>query len=246
MRYKCIVSYDGTLFDGYQIQKDKRTIQNEIQIALKKLYQTEIKITSSGRTDKGVHALGQVFSYSADKEIDCYKIKKALNTYLPKDISVVSVETINDDFHPRGNAKSKEYLYKLNIGTFNPIERNYVYQHGYNLDIKKLRKAAKLFEGTHNFKNFCTNDEEEKKTFVRTIEKIKVIQDGDIISLTFIGTGFLRYMVRMIIGTLIAYNDGKIDLDNIKFSLDERCPNRTIYKVPSEGLYLMKVTYPQR
>ncbi|MBE6124483.1 MAG: tRNA pseudouridine(38-40) synthase TruA [Erysipelotrichaceae bacterium] len=246
MRYKVIVSYDGTLFDGYQIQKDKRTIQNEIQIALAKLYQKEIKISSSGRTDKGVHAYGQVFSYETEKEIEPYKIKKALNTYLPKDVSIINVNKVDDSFHPRGSIKNKEYVYKINIGTFNPIERNYVYQHGYDLDVKKLKKAAKLFVGTHNFKNFCTNDEEEKKTYVRTVNKISISKKDDIIIISIVGTGFLRYMVRMIIGTMIAYNDGKVDLDNIKFSLDERCPNRTIYKVPSEGLYLMKVTYPQR
>ncbi len=242
MKYKVIVSYDGSDFDGYQIQKDKRTVQNEIQLALKKLYQQEIKISSSGRTDKGVHALGQVFSYDVDKEIKCYKIKKALNTYLPKDISIVNVEVASENFHARGSVKSKEYLYKINIGTFNPIERKYCYQYGYSLDVKKLKKAAKVFIGTHNFKNFCTNDE-ENKTFIRTINNIKIKQNKEIISITFSGNGFLRYMVRMIIGSMIAYNNGKVDLDNLRFSLDERCENRTIYKVPSEGLYLVGVTY---
>lgn len=242
MKYRVIVSYDGSDFDGYQIQKDKRTVQNEIQVALKKLYQKDVKISSSGRTDKGVHALGQVFSYDVDKEIDCYKIKKALNTYLPDDVSVVSVAAASDDFHARGSAKSKEYVYRINIGTFNPIERKYCYQYGYPLDVKKLKKAAKVFVGTHNFKNFCTNDE-EKKSFIRTINKIKITKDKEIISITFSGNGFLRYMVRMIIGSMIAYNNGKVDLDNLRFSLDERCENRTIYKVPSEGLYLISVTY---
>lgn len=242
MKYKVIVSYDGSDFDGYQIQKDKRTVQNEIQVALKKLYQKDIKISSSGRTDKGVHALGQVFSYDVDKEIDCYKIKKALNTYLPDDVSVVSVTTASDDFHARGSAKSKEYVYRINVGTFNPIERKYCYQYGYPLDISKLKKAAKVFIGTHNFKNFCTNDE-ENKSYIRTINKIKITKEKEIISISFSGNGFLRYMVRMIIGSMIAYNNGKVDLDNLKFSLDERCGNRTIYKVPPEGLYLVSVTY---
>lgn len=242
MKYKVIVSYDGSDFDGYQIQKDKRTVQNEIQVALKKLYQKDVKISSSGRTDKGVHALGQVFSYDVDKEIDCYKIKKALNTYLPDDVSVVNVATASDDFHARGSAKSKEYVYRINVGTFNPIERKYCYQYGYPLEVSKLKKAAKVFIGTHNFKNFCTNDE-ENKSYIRTINKIKITKEKEIISITFSGNGFLRYMVRMIMGSMIAYNNGKVDLDNLKFSLDERCENRTIYKVPSEGLYLVSVTY---
>ncbi len=243
MNYKVVVSYDGTAFEGYQVQKEKRTVQKEIEDALFKLYTHEVKIHSAGRTDKGVHALGQVFNYYEEKEIDLYKIKKAMNTFLPKDIAVVSVETVPDDFHARGSARSKEYLYKLNMGTFNPLERNYVYQHGYKLDVKKLKEASKVFLGTHDYKNFCTTEEDEKKTFVRTISKIEIKQDGDILTFRFIGTGFLRYMVRMIIGSLIAYAQGKVEIDHLKFSLSEECKHRTMYKVPSEGLYLVKVNY---
>lgn len=242
MRYKCVVSYDGSKFEGYQIQKELNTIQKNIQDTIKFIMLEDVHITSSGRTDKGVHAYGQVFHFDAKKEIPIHKLKMALNTYMNQSIHIESIEVVDTSFHARACAKSKVYEYVLNAGEYNPIEKDYVYQYGYPINIDKINEIKEVFIGTHYFKNFCTNNE-EFKTYTRTITSIDVKCEGNKYYFLIEGNGFLRYMIRMIIGTLIAYQRDILTREEIEFSLKEECKKRTCYKVPSEGLYLKEVKY---
>ena len=212
MRYLITVSYDGTLFAGYQKQPKQRTVQGEIEKALKEISGgKKIDIHASGRTDAGVHAINQKIHFDLDTKITIEKLAKGINSLLPEDIFVKKVEEVSDDFHARFSAIGKEYMYILNVGEYNPLERNYVYQHNKKLDVVEMERAMKYFEGTHNFKSFTKSDD-EKDDYVRTISQTNLIRDPkdlNKITLIFVGTGFLRYMVRNMVGLLIEVGEGK-------------------------------------
>lgn len=240
------VSYDGTLFCGYQKQPKVRTVQGEIEKALKEINNgKKVDIHASGRTDAKVHALNQKIHFDLDIKITPEKLGKGLNSLLPEDIYVKKVEEVTEDFHARFSAIGKEYIYILNMGEYNPLERNYVYQHNEKLDVVEMERAMKYLEGTHNFKSFTKTDE-EKDDYVRTISQTNLIRDTkDInkITLVFVGTGFLRYMVRNMVGTLIEVGKGKMKSEEIIDILkkeDRKVAGRT---ANPEGLYLKNVFY---
>lgn len=246
MRYLITIAYDGTLFSGYQKQPRERTVQGELEKALKEINGGK-KVTAhaSGRTDAKVHAMAQKVHFDLDTKITVDKLEKALNSLLPEDIYVKKAEEVNDDFHARFSAIGKEYIYILNMGEYNPLERNYVYQHNKKLDVVEMERAMKYLEGTHNFKSF-TKADEEKEDYVRTISQTNLIRDTkDVnkITLVFVGTGFLRYMVRNIVGTLIEVGEGKRrseDVIDILRKEDRKVAGKT---ANAEGLYLKNVFY---
>lgn len=213
MRYLMTFSYDGTNFSGYQKQPRERTIQSELEKALKEVNgNKKVEISASGRTDAKVHALNQKTHFDLDKEIEETKLAKALNSLLPDDIYIKKIDKVSDNFHARFSAVGKEYIYVINMGEYNPLERNYVYQYNKKLDVSEIARAMKYLEGTHNFKSFTKTDE-EKDDYVRTLSQTNLIRDTkDVnkITLVFVGTGFLRYMVRNIVGTLIEIGQGKM------------------------------------
>ena len=172
-RYKCTISYDGTLFSGYQVQPNKRTVQLEVEGALKKLHKgNEVKITASGRTDAGVHAKGQVIHYDSPLVITDEKWVKALQAVLPDDIVVIKVEKVDLTFHARYHPKGKEYRYFIRRSTVkDPFTRNYQFQYGYLLDVDKMREGALYLLGSHDFTSFCSAKTEVVDR-VRTITKI--------------------------------------------------------------------------
>ena len=246
MRYLITIAYDGTLFSGYQKQPRERTVQGELEKALKEINGGK-KVTAhaSGRTDAKVHAIAQKVHFDLDTKITVDKLEKALNSLLPEDIYVKKTEEVNDDFHARFSAIGKEYIYILNMGEYNPLERNYVYQHNKKLDVVEMERAMKYLEGTHNFKSF-TKADEEKEDYVRTISQTNLIRDTkDVnkITLVFVGTGFLRYMVRNIVGTLIEVGEGKRRSEEVIDILrkeDRKVAGKT---ANAEGLYLKNVFY---
>ena len=246
MRYLITIAYDGTLFSGYQKQPRERTVQGELEKALKEINGGK-KVTAhaSGRTDAKVHAMAQKVHFDLDTKITVDKLEKALNSLLPEDIYVKKAEEVNDDFHARFSAIGKEYIYILNMGEYNPLERNYVYQHNKKLDVVEMERAMKYLEGTHNFKSFTKTDE-EKEDYVRTISQTNLIRDTkDVnkITLVFVGTGFLRYMVRNIVGTLIEVGEGKRRSEEVIDILrkeDRKVAGKT---ANAEGLYLKNVFY---
>lgn len=246
MRYFMTFSYDGTKYSGYQKQPKVKTIQNEIEKKLKKVNNNKsVDIYASGRTDAHVHALNQKAHFELSIKISPDKLKKGMNSLLPEDIYIKNIVLVDDDFHARFDAIGKEYIYKINLGEYNPIERNYIYQYCKKLDIVSMERGLKYLEGTHNFKSFVKTDP-EIDDYVRTISQAYIIRDNkDInkITITFVGTGFLRYMVRNMVGILIEIGEGKRkpeEIINILKSENRQVAGKT---APSCGLYLRNVFY---
>lgn len=246
MKYLMTFSYDGTNFNGYQKQPKERTVQKVIEDALKEINGGKlVNLCASGRTDTGVHALSQKAHFEIDKKIACDKLMRGINSLLPGDVYIKKIEEVADDFHARFNVIGKEYIYKINMGEYNPIERNYIYQYNKKLDINEMERGLKFFEGEHNFKSFTkTND--EIVDYVRTISNTMIARDSkDInkITITFVGTGFMRYMVRNMVGLLIEIGEGKRRAEDVIEILkheDRRAAGKT---APACGLYLRNVFY---
>lgn len=245
-RYFITFSYDGTAFNGYQKQPRERTIQGEIEKALKEINDgKKVEIHASGRTDGKVHAMNQKAHFDLETKILPDKLKKGLNSLLPEDIYIKNIEEVSDNFHARYNAKGKEYIYIINMGEYNPLERNYVFQYNKRLDVVEIERAMKYLEGTHNFKSF-TKADEEKDDYVRTLSQTNVIRDlKDVnrITLVFVGTGFLRYMVRNMVGTLIEVGEGKRKSEEIINILNSQNRSSAGKTANPEGLYLKNVFY---
>ena len=242
MRLKGVLSYKGTNFFGYQIQKDstQRSVQKEIQDVLKRIFNSEIKIFSSGRTDRGVHAVGQVIHFDVEKEVNVAKLKHSINCLLPSDIHFISLEEVDETFHARFSCVNKEYRYVINLGEYSPLTNDIMYNYCSSLDLEKIKEAMKLFIGRHNFINFCANDDGD---YIREIYSFTCEEKENIITFKIIGNGFRRYMVRMIIGTLIEVGKNKLDIDSLRTLINGENFLRVSFKAPSEGLYLYKVNY---
>ena len=243
MRYLIKFSYDGTNYSGFQKQKGLNTIEEKLEEALTKINNgKKTTITATGRTDKGVHALCQYGHADIDVNITDKKLKRAMNSNLPDDIHVIETKEVDKDFHARYNVKEKEYKYYINLGEYNPLERNYVYQYNYTLDIDKMKEAIKYFEGEHDFRSFVT-DNKEKENCVRTITYTNIEQKDNIITITFKGNGFLRYQVRNMVGLLIKIGENKISPDSVEKIIESKDRTKASKTAPAEGLYLTKVIY---
>ena len=243
MRYLITFSYDGTNFNGYQKQDGLRTIQDEMEKALKFINNNQdTTITSSGRTDRGVHAKCQKAHVDINVLITPYKLMRALNSNLPEDIHVLSTKVVEDSFHARYMAKEKEYQYLLNMGEYDPCMRNYVYQYGKELDIKKMQKAIKYFVGTHNFKSFTPN-KDKRDNYVRTINYADISEKDNIVTFTFRGNGFIKYQVRNMVGYLIRVGEGRKKGEDIPKILKEEDRRMASITAHPEGLYLTNVIY---
>ena len=241
MRYLMDFSYSGKDFNGYQKQKKLRTVQSEIEKVLSMINDKEVKLVSSGRTDAKVNALHQMAHFDLDKKITPYKLKYALNNYLPNDIYINNVKEVSEDFHARYMVKKKTYEYKINTGLCNPLLDSYVYQYCKNLDEKKMNTEIKKFLGTHDFTTFvCGEDKKENK--VRTIYDAYVKKEKDIITIRFTGSGFLKYQVRNMVGLLIKIGEGKKDIDiNELLAIKDR--RKIGLTAPANGLTLVNVEY---
>lgn len=245
MKYKCIVSYDGYSFNGYQKQKhDKNTIQEVIENVLSTIFKEKVIIYGSGRTDKHVHALGQVFHFESEKNVPVNNLKKALNEMLPISIQIINCEVVDDSFHARYSSHKKVYVYKIkNTNEKNVFEDRYYTYIKEKIDIDLLKQAASLFVGKHDFKNFTTNKIDEVESFVKTIYDVKVKNSKKEITITFYGSGFLRYQVRMMVGALIVVSTNKKDISFISKLLKDNVDEKCSYKAEPQGLYLKKVVY---
>lgn len=246
MRFFITFSYDGSKYKGYQKQPRVKTVQGELERVLKTINNNEkVIVSASGRTDAGVHALNQRAHFDLKTNIAPEKLQAALNGMLPKDIYVKNVEEVDEKFHARFNVKAKEYIYKINMGEYNPIEKDYVYQYNKKLDVVEMERALKYLEGTHDFKSF-TKADDEKDDFVRTIVQTNLTRDMknlNIITISFLGTGFLRYMVRNMVGYLIEVGEGKHSSDDIIDVLSACDRTHAGITANPEGLYLKDVFY---
>ncbi len=222
MNYRLDIQYDGSRYGGWQRQKDTdNTIQGKIEDVLTKMLGKEIQIQGAGRTDAGVHARGQVANFHADCEKSCEEICQYLNEYLPEDIEISKVSEVEDRFHSRLNAKEKVYQYRIVSG----IHKNVLY-----------------LEGTYDFKSFCSN-KKMKKSSVRTIYSIEIVDLTQEIVITYTGNGFLYNMVRILTGTLIEVGRGRRKPEDMKAIL-ESCDRKDAgFTAPARGLTLLEVRY---
>lgn len=241
-RYLIDFSYSGANFSGYQKQPGKRTVQDEIEKVLSRINNNSVKLTSSGRTDALVNAIHQKAHFDLDKKIGAYKLNGALNSYLPDDIYVNSVTKVDNLFHARYMVKSKTYEYLINTGDYNPLLRTHVYQYCKPLNIRKMKKAVKYFIGKHDFTTFVSA-EDKKQDKVREIYDASVDEKEGIIKITFKGSGFLKYQVRNMVGTLIKIGEEKVLPDIILSLLEKKDRKCAFLCAPAQGLTLTDVKY---
>lgn len=240
MRYFMKFSYNGSKFNGYQKQVDKRTVQGDLETTLSKIFNSNIRVVASGRTDAGVHAYNQCLHFDSSKVFDFEKLRYSLNSLL-NNIYIKEIYSVSSSFHARYDVISKEYVYKINIGEFDPIMEEYIYQYNKNLDIEKMKEAIKFFVGEHDFRSFTSLDYE--KNCNRIIYSANISLNDNIISIDFVGNGFLKYMVRNMVGLLIEIGSSKRDVDCVKKILDLKDRKEAGTCASACGLYLVNVNY---
>lgn len=243
-RYKCTIAYDGSGFSGYQIQPNKRTVQNEIEEVLAKIHKgTSVKITASGRTDAGVHAKGQVIHFDSPLKIPVNKWENALNSMLPSDIAFNRIEKAEDGFHARFDTAGKEYRYFVYPSKKrDPFTRNYAFRFPYKLDYIAMKEGLKFLVGTHDFTSFCSAKTEVEDR-VRTIKEIEFFEEDEMLVFRFVGNGFLYNMVRILMGTLLEIGAGDRDPFSLPEVLEKKDRRLTGKTAPGQGLYLWEVFY---
>ena len=241
MRYKATVSYDGSGYYGWQSQNDKPSVQQKLNEAISSITNETVSITGSGRTDSRVHAYGQTFHFDTDKKFA--DLASSINSQLPDDIHVIKVEEVSDDFHARYDVRWKHYDYLINNGPYDPLKRNYCVHEQEKLDTELMKKAGDVFLGEHDFTSFNATKKQEIANQTRTIYNISVASDGNMIRISFYGSGFLRYMVRMLAQTMIEAGKGKITANEIREMLDKKDKEACHYNGQPQGLYLMEVGY---
>ncbi len=241
MRYKLTISYDGAYFYGFQRQTKLISVQEEIEKCLTIIFKEEIKIKGAGRTDANVHAIAQVAHFDHAQFIPLDKLKKAMNKIIAPHIYIKDIEIVDDLFHARLSAKTKEYRYYISTNEFNPLKSNYIYFYNHNIDINKIRLAMKEFIGTKDFKTLSKGH--EKENTIRTIYSFEVNEKDGIYEFIIKGNGFLRNMVRIIIAILLKINENKLQIEDIHQIINNT--NRTLapWLAPANGLYLYNIEY---
>lgn len=242
--FKMILQYEGTRYQGWQRQEStENTIQGKLETLLGKMCGHAVEIQGSGRTDAGVHAKGQVANAHLRTDMTSEEILSYMNQYLPEDIAVISVEEVPERFHSRLNAKGKTYCYQvINSEIPQVFVRRYAYCYPQKLDLHAMQAAAQYLCGTHDFASF-TSTKKSKKSTVRTIEEIRIEEDGELIRFTFSGNGFLFHMVRILMGTLLEVGAGERKPEDIPGILESKNRSMAGALVPAKGLTLVEVRY---
>ncbi|UOQ49424.1 tRNA pseudouridine(38-40) synthase TruA [Gracilibacillus caseinilyticus] len=246
MRLKAIIQYDGTNFSGYQIQPNGRTVQGKLEAVLAKMHKGEhIRVTASGRTDQGVHAVGQTIHFDTSLTIPVANWLKALNTMLPDDIVVKDISEAPPDFHARFDVKEKEYRYFiLNTKERDLFKRHYCYHVQVPLQLERMQQAGKFLVGTHDFSSFCAANSNVKGDKIRTITEISIEEDSaQQIIIKVRGTGFLYNMVRIITGTLLEVGFGLRKPEKVEEIITACDRSKAGKTAPPQGLYLWEVDY---
>ena len=242
-RIRLRVAYDGTAYCGWQVQPEVPTIEGELNQAISRLTKEEIIVIGASRTDAGVHAKGNVAVFDTESTIPADRFAYALNPLLPEDIVVVASDEVEADWHPRHCNTEKTYEYRvLNQKLPDPMRRRDTYFVSFPLDLEKMRKAAGYLEGEHDFKSFCNVHTHVEDT-VRTIYRMEVIREENVITFRVRGNGFLYNMVRILAGTLIGVGRGLIDPEEIPAMLKAKDRQAAGMTVPPQGLTLMKIDY---
>lgn len=240
---KLIIEYNGKNFNGWQKQPNKLNIQGELEKVIGEITGEEIDLIASGRTDAGVHSFGQTANFKTNSKLDIEKFPIAINSKIKKSIVVKSAEEVEERFHSRYSVKSKKYRYVINNSKYGTaIYRELEFMIPQKLNVEDMKKAAKYFEGEHDFKGFKASGTSSKSS-VRTIYKAEIIQNGDRINIELTGNGFLYNMVRIIAGTLIDVGLGKINPNDIPEIIESKDRKRAGRTLPPHGLYLVEVNY---
>ncbi|WP_036728138.1 tRNA pseudouridine(38-40) synthase TruA [Peptoniphilus mikwangii] len=243
MNIKLIVSYDGSSYHGFQIQPQASTVEGVLKNAIEDTVKHEIKLYTAGRTDSGVHAMGQCVNFYSETTINIGNLPKVINFHLPDDISVVGASYVDDDFHARYSAKGKYYRYVIYRGKYrNPLYRNRAMHFPYELNLKKMQSTLNYLIGENDYKTFMGRHAIVKDT-IRRIDKIEVVEDGDFIYIDFYGKSFLKNMVRIIVGTAVEIARGRFEEEYMKYALNKKHRKAAGPTAPSYGLYLMKIYY---
>lgn len=240
MRYLINLEYDGSKFYGYQIQNNKVTVEGELEKVLSKIFNEKINTVASSRTDRGVHAINQFCHFNSNKTINLKKLKHSINSMINESIHIKKISKVNESFHSRYSVSKKEYIYKINMKEYFPIEKDYVLQYNEKISKELLDNFIKLISGTHNFRSFTSD--KEKDNYVLDISVSYKIIKG-ILYLKIESKGFLRYMIRNIVGLLLDINDSKKTLEDINkaFLLMDRTSISRC--APPNGLYLNKIEF---
>lgn len=245
MRLKLLIAYDGRAFSGWQSQASDDAVQDHFERAFAKLCDARIVVQGSGRTDAGVHALGQVAHADVPRgKFDLRTWQHALNANLPREVRVLRANRAAADFHARISARGKIYEYRLWLGpSLHPLEIGRAWHVPFPVDLATLRAGAKLLTGRHDFAAFAANRGKPKKVSVRTVRSIRVSRRGPLVTLRFEGDGFLYRMVRLLTGSLVRVAQGKAPLDWLSALLAGKGSTKSNFAAPADGLYLVRVLY---
>jgi tRNA pseudouridine38-40 synthase len=242
-RIKAVLEYDGSGYHGFQIQKNAISIQETIESSIEKLIGYRVSIMAAGRTDAGVHALGQVIAFDTNSSIPADKWKFALNSILPADIRVISSCRVDSDFHPRFQALDKKYIYYIYRRQRGRVFYSpYAYCNQEKLNMEAMQEACKLLLGLQNFKSFCASGS-SVKTFDRHIKECQLSQKGPFIQFEICADGFLYHMVRIIVGTLLEVGRSNLEPQDIARIIQAQDRNQAGPTAPPQGLYLHSVNY---
>ena len=238
-----IVSYDGTNYHGWQCQPELRTVQQTVQERIEKIVNHQIKLFAGARTDSGVHAYGQRINFFTDSNIELIGLIRGLNSVLPEDIRIIDIAEVSDDFHSRYSSKSKIYTYSILNSSYNsPFYTRYVWHLPYALDVASMNCAIGSLRGSHDFSAFKKKDSLYQSP-VREILRAGVRRRADFVYIVIEGTGFLRYMVRNIVGTLMLVGTGKLTENDFRIILKSEDRNLAGPTAPARGLFLRTIKY---
>ncbi len=253
MRYfKLTIAYDGTDFHGWQFQKNEPTVQGEITTVLRRLTQEDVQLLGAGRTDAGVHALGQVGSFRTQSALSAEEFQRALNALLPPTIRIVAAEEKGPDFNARWSAKGKVYRYRIYRGkVVPPLLWRYVLHYPFPLNEEAMREASARFVGVHDFSSFAAStgseDDDKERNMEREIysTELRRTEDGEELWFTVHGRSFLRYMVRKMVGTLLDVGRGKLTAEDIDRLYEIKDRSKSGPTVPPQGLFMVSVDHEE-
>ncbi len=241
--YRFLIEYDGSRYYGWQRQPDQNTIQGKLEHVLEEMCGRPIEVIGAGRTDACVHAKGMTANAWLETERDCEEILDYMNRYLPEDIAVLKVQEASPRFHARYNAVGKTYRYTCYEGRVKPVfDRKYYAPLMEKPDLERMKEAAGMLMGEHDFRNFCVNPRMKKST-VRKVDRIEIVREDGYLYFTFHGTGFLQNMVRIMVGTLLEVGYGRMSAEELAAVLDNPVRQKAGPTAPAQGLCLISVDY---
>lgn len=244
--YKIILSYDGGRFEGWQKQQGRLTIQETVEECISNICHEKIKVIASGRTDAGVHALGQTANFHTSHKQEAEKFMRQCNEMLPEDIRILSFEAVEETFHSRYDAIEKTYCYTIDTRERPSVfTRRYAYSLPERLDIQTMEKAAEQLVGVHDFRSF-TSDKRKDKDTIRKLKNIEIVKENIYLKMYFTGEGFLYHMVRILAGTLIEIGMGKKNVEEIPEIFQAKNRFHAGFMAPAHGLMLVEVNYGRR